>query len=93
MLLLIDKLGGGVLVALLFRKAALTDTSETAKEIRLIVGALIVGLAIGLVLYLWKGAIWFTQDGVARAAVAFVVVPLLWLAFMFMLQSLNGKFK
>ena len=44
MLWLIDKLGGWLLFVLLFRKEAMKDTSETAKEIRLIVGALIVGV-------------------------------------------------
>ena len=94
MLFLMDRLGAALLCAFLFRGAPWSDISDSAKKTRLCVAALFVGLVLGLLFYVkWPGVIWFTNDRSTQAWIAFAIVPLILIAFTFVLESLNKRFK
>ena len=94
MLPLMDGLGGCLLWVLLFRRAAWTDESDSARQMRLTVASLTVGFVLGLVFYaIWPGIIWFSSDKATKAWFAFAGLPLIVIALTFLVESLNNKIR
>ncbi len=93
MILMIDVFGGLLLCAVLFRREPWSDSSDVARKTRLIAGALMMGLLLGALVYVrWPQVIWFINEQDTKAWTAFVGIPIIVLAIVFFLNSLNGKF-
>jgi hypothetical protein len=93
MLLVMDRIGGGILLVLLFTLSAWTDTSEKARSARLATGAITVGVVLGVLFFkVWPGIIWFSNVTSTRAWFALAGVPLILVAVTFSLESLRKRF-
>jgi len=60
---------------------------------RLSAGALSIGLALAAITYFkWPYLIWFTDNTASKAWAAFIAIPIICLALVFYLESLNKEF-
>ena len=93
MTVMIDVFGGLLLCAVLFRTDPLRDSSDVARKTRLFAGALVIGLLLGTLVYVkWPHVIWFTKDDATKIWAAFAGIPIIFLALVSYLNSLNGRF-